>query len=141
MDGDENIYIRYMYESEYTPHILDVFYYIWSCDNSEEMTLCYNVTQWVYSLYNTVHLMSLQNNTQTLMSKPLEAKVSTPLRKNVQIGPSYPWYPSSVMWLVGVNKFSGVNGEQVCNLLSLSFLLITGSSTRHLMEKNSEDLK
>ncbi len=35
----------------------------------------------------SVHLLSPQNNTQSLMSKPLVTKVSTPLSENVQIGP------------------------------------------------------
>ncbi len=38
----------------------------------------------MYSLYNSVNLLSLQNNTQPLMSKPLATKVSTPLSENVQ---------------------------------------------------------
>ncbi len=42
----------------------------------------------MYSLYNSVHLLSPQNNsTQPLMSKPLATKMSTPLSENVQIGP------------------------------------------------------
>ncbi len=31
------------HRSEYTPHIFVIFYYIFSCDNTEEVTLCYNV--------------------------------------------------------------------------------------------------
>ncbi len=43
---------------------------------------------WVYSLYNSVNLLSPQNNsTQPLISKPQSTKVSTPLSENVQIGP------------------------------------------------------
>ncbi len=38
-------------------------------------------------MYNSVCLLSPQNNTQPLMSKPLATKVSTPLSENVQIGP------------------------------------------------------
>ncbi len=42
----------------------------------------------MYSLYNSVNLLSPQNNsTQPLMSKPLATNVSTPLSENVQIGP------------------------------------------------------
>ncbi len=42
----------------------------------------------MHSLYNSVHLLSTQNNsTQPLMSKPLATKVSTPLSENVHIGP------------------------------------------------------
>ncbi len=39
------IYILYKvsHRSEYTPHIFVNIYYIFSCDNTEEMTLCYNV--------------------------------------------------------------------------------------------------
>ncbi len=41
----EVIYIYTVsHRSEYTPHIFFfIFYYIFSCDNTEEMTLCYNV--------------------------------------------------------------------------------------------------
>ncbi len=40
----------------------------------------------MYSLYNSVNLLSPQNNsTQPLMSQPLATKVSTPLSENVQI--------------------------------------------------------
>ena len=58
--------------------------------NIEEMTLCYNVTS-VYSLYNSVNLLSAQKlNTQPLMSELLATKVSTSLSENVQIGPNQP---------------------------------------------------
>ncbi len=41
----------------------------------------------MYSLYNSVNLLTPQNNsTQPLMSKLLATKVSTPLNENVQIG-------------------------------------------------------
>ncbi len=69
----------------------------------------------MYSLYNSVNLLSPQNNsklkhtenwnnwhTQPLTSKPLDTKVSTPLSKNVQIGPNYPYSFPGVMWLISV---------------------------------------
>ncbi len=37
------IYIYISHRSEYTHYIFINIYYIFSCDNTEEMTLCYNV--------------------------------------------------------------------------------------------------
>ncbi len=37
------IYVTVSHRSEYTPHIFVNIFYFFSCDNTEEMTLCYNV--------------------------------------------------------------------------------------------------
>ncbi len=37
------IYIQYLTEESTPVTFLQIFYYIFSCDNTEEMTLCYNV--------------------------------------------------------------------------------------------------
>ncbi len=37
------IYIQFLTEVNTPLTFLQIFYYIFSCDNTEEMTLCYNV--------------------------------------------------------------------------------------------------
>ncbi len=37
------VYIYSISQSEYTPHIFVNIYYIFSCDNTEDIPLCYNV--------------------------------------------------------------------------------------------------
>ncbi len=36
------IYIQYLTEVSTPVTFLEIFYYIFSCDNTEEITLCYN---------------------------------------------------------------------------------------------------
>ncbi len=47
------------HRSEYTPHIFVNL----SCDKTEEITLCYNVKWWVYSLYKSVNLLKITQHT------------------------------------------------------------------------------
>ncbi len=79
----------------------------------------------MYSLYNSVNLLSPQNNTQPLMSKPLATKVSKPLSENVQIGPNWPSSLPGVIWLVSVKRsqvWMGSRGVQfVVIALTLSY--------------------
>ncbi len=50
------------------------------------MTLCYNVNKWVYSLYNSVNLLSPQNNSHYCLNHWPQKWVH-PLSENVQMGP------------------------------------------------------
>ncbi len=51
-------YVQYITEVSTPLTFLSIFYYIFSCDNTEEMTLCYNVKYWVYSLWAQLAIFS-----------------------------------------------------------------------------------
>ena len=70
------------------------------------------------------------------MSEPLATKVSTPLCENVQTGPTSPVSCDS-LGLQGLRYEWEAGVLNLALLLSHSLILITGSSTWHLMAKNT----
>ncbi len=100
----------------------------------------------MYSLYNSVNLLSPQNNsTQPLLSKPLATKASTPLSENVQIEPNYLFSLPDVMWLVSVTVYQVWMRSRCVKFgviaLNLSYWSLEVQHRTLIGKELSEDLK